>query len=118
MKDNLYPIPINSEQFSVFIDKSRIFDKTREFMKQYLTSWYEEYPDEFVECMQADVTTVLEQYHFCDKFVSITKNYLFDPPTDEVSCTIGINNENGNHCIHYETIFDDQLNMIDDFVEK
>ena len=33
-------IPVDPKQFSEFIDTSKIFDKTRQLMRGYLTNWY------------------------------------------------------------------------------
>ena len=73
MKENLLAIPVSPEQFSAFIEKARIFDKTKAFMQAHLKGWYSDDPDSFTECMRADLITVLEQYHFYNEFVSITK---------------------------------------------
>ena len=118
MQDNLYSAPVHPEQFSIFIEKSRIFDKTRSSMQEYLKSWYKDDTDSFTECMRADLITVLEQYHFYNEFVSITKNFNFNPPIDMVSCTIRITDEEDDCCTRYRAIFDAQVNMIDDTMER
>lgn len=117
MKTKQIEIPVDSEQFSNFIDNSKIFDKTREFMKEYLTNWYNDDEEEFKENMHADLTTVLDRYRFHNEFVSITKNFNFSPPMDTVSCAIYITDEDDSYCARYRTIFDDQLNEIDDTIE-
>ena len=86
-------IPVDPEQLSKFIDKSKIFDTTRQLMIGYLTNWYNDDAETFVENMWADLSTVLEHYQFRNEFVSITKNFNFDPPMDTVSCTICITDE-------------------------
>lgn len=70
-------IPVDPEQFSKFINKSKIFDTTRQLMIGYLTNWYNDDAETFVENMRADLSTVLEHYHFRNEFVSITKNFMF-----------------------------------------
>lgn len=110
-------IPVDPEQFSEFIDKSKIFDTTRQLMTEYLTNWYQDDAEIFVENMQADLSAVLEHYHFYHEFVSITKNFNFDPPMDTVSCTIRITDEEDDCCTRYRTVFDDQLKIIDDTIE-
>lgn len=107
-------IPVDPEQFSEFIDKSKIFDTTRQLMIEYLTNWYHDDVEAFVENMRADLPTVLEHYHFRNEFVSITKNFNFDPPLDTVTCTIRISDEEDDCCARYRVIFDYQLNVIDD----
>ena len=49
-------------------------------MIEYLTNWYHDDVEAFVEKMRADLPAVLERYHFRNEFVSITKNFNFDPP--------------------------------------
>ena len=114
---NLLKIPVDSEQFSDFINKSKIFDQTHELMKGYLASWYNDDATAFVEYMRADLSTVMERYHFYNECVSITKNFNFDPPIDTVSCTIRINDEEDECCSSYCAVFDDQLNAIDDMMK-
>lgn len=110
-------IPVDSKQFSEFIEESKIFDITRQLMRTYLTSWYEEDAETFVAEMEADLPTVLSEYRFRNTFVSITKNFNFDPPMDTVSCTIHITDE-GGYRTSYRAVFDDCLNMIDDFLDR
>jgi len=110
-------IPVDPEQFSDFITKSKIFDQTQELMKRNLTNWYNHDADTFIESMRADLTTVLEQYHFYNEFVSITKNFNFDPPIDTVSCTIRITDNEDDCCTRYTAFFDNQLNVIDDMMK-
>lgn len=107
-------IPIDSEEFSRFIDSSEIFDRTTDLMKRYLTSWHNNDAESFREEMRADLTTVLERYQFYHEFVSITKNFNFDPPIDTVSCIIRITDAEGDCCTRYRAIFDTRLNVIDD----
>lgn len=110
-------IPVDPEQFSEFIDNSKIFDMTRRLMRGYLTNWYSDDAEMFMEDMRGDLSTVLEQYRFHNEFVSITKNFNFDPPMDTVSCTIHISDEADNFCVRYTAIFDDQLNVMDDYMK-
>ena len=85
-------------------------------MIEYLTNWYHDDVEAFVEKMRADLPAVLEHYHFRNEFVSITKNFNFDPPMDTVDCTICINDEEGDYCSRYNAIFDFRLNTIDDYI--
>lgn len=109
-------IPVDPKQFFEFIDASKIFETTRQLMTRYLMNWYNDDTETFVENMRADLSTVLEHYQFRNEFVSITKNFNFDPPTDTVSCTICITDEEGDCCSRYNAIFDFQLNAIDDYM--
>ncbi len=106
-------IPVDPKQFSKFIDNSKIFDMTRRFMRDYLTNWYSDDAETFVEDMRGDLTAVLKKYHFHNEFVSITKNFNFDPPMDTVSCTIHISDEDNDCCTRYTAVFDNHLNLID-----
>ena len=117
MGDNPHFIPVDPERFSDFIDKSKIFDRTQELMKECLTNWCHGDADAFMESMRADLPTVLEQYHFYNELVCITKNFNFDPPIDTVSCTIRITDEEDDCCAHYRAVFDNQLNAVDDMME-
>ena len=110
-------IPVDTKQFSEFIDKSKIFDTTRQLMIGYLTNWYNDDAETFVENMWADLSTILEHYHFRNEFVSITKNFNFDPPIDTVSCTIRITDEEDDCCTRYTSVFDNHLNPIDDYMK-
>jgi hypothetical protein len=110
-------IPVDSERFSEFIDKSAIFEVTKQLMKEYLTNWFAADTETFAENMRADLVTVLERYHFHSEFVSITKNFNFDPPMDTVSCTIRISDEEDDCCVRYTAVFDDQLNVMDDYTK-
>ena len=113
---DIISFPVDPEKFSEFIDKSKIFDKTKQFMKEYLTNWYNDDAEKFSESLRADLPTVLERYHFHNEFVSITKNFNFDPPIDTVSCTIRITDEEDGCCSRYKAIFDLRMNAIDDYM--
>lgn len=110
-------IPVDPEQFSEFIDKSKIFDTARQLMTRYLMNWYNDDVETFVENMRADLSTILEHYHFRNEFVSITKNFNFDPSMDTVSCTIYISDEDDDCCTRYTAVFDDHLKLIDDYMK-
>lgn len=109
-------IPVDPKQFSEFIDTSKIFETTRQLMTRYLTNCYNDDAETFVKNMRADLSTVLEHYHFRNEFVSITKNFNFAPPMDTVSCTIRITDEEDDCRARYNAIFDFQLNAIDDYM--
>ena len=42
-------IPVDPKQFSEFIDNSKIFDMTRRLMRDYLTNWYSDDAEMFME---------------------------------------------------------------------
>lgn len=86
-------------------------------MREYLTNWYSDNTETFTEDMRADLTTVLERYHFYNEFVSIDENFNFAPPLDTVTCTIRITDEEDDCCARYRAVFDYQLNVIDDSME-
>ena len=109
-------IPVDPKQFSEFIDTSKIFDKTRQLMRGYLTNWYSDDAEMFVEDMRGDLATVLEKYRFHNEFVFITKNFNFDPPMDTISCTIHISDEDDDCCTRYTAVFDLQMNAIDEYM--
>lgn len=110
-------IPVDSEQFSGFIEQSKIFEITERLMREYLLNWYNDDAETFPEDMRADLSVVLKQYRFRNEFVSITKNFNFAPPMDTVSCTIHISDEDDDYCARYTAVFDDQLNVIDDYMK-
>lgn len=116
IEKSMRSVPVGPEQFSEFIDQAKIFDRTRELMREYLANWYYDDAEAFAENMRADLSIVLEQYHFHNEFVSITKNFNFDPPADTISCTIRITDEENDCCARYSAIFDFQLNAIDDYM--
>lgn len=110
-------LPVDSKKFSEFIENSKIFDKTRQLMREYLITWYQDDAETFVEEMEADLPAVLEQYHFRNEMVSITKNFNFDPPIDTVSCIIRISDGDGGYLFQYKAVFDERLNVLDDYME-
>lgn len=110
-------VPVDAGEFSAFIEQSGIFGRTRRLMEGYLASWYRDAPEQFIEEMRAGLDEVLEQYHFYDTFVSITKNFNFEPPMDTVSCTIRIKDAEDVVCASYTAVFDCKLEVLDDYLE-
>lgn len=111
-------ILIASKPFSDLIDQNGIVEKTLASMKRCLMSWYTEDTETFLEDMRANLATVLDCYHFRVEFVSLTKNFNFAPPVDEISCTINITDADNDCCARYRAVFDEQFNIIDDVVTK
>lgn len=105
-------VPIDPEQFQQFIDKSGIFEKTKVCMHKYLKNWYEDDAGAFVDCMRADLDTVLSTYHFYDNNVSIAKD--LERETDYINCWIRITDEEDDICCDYRTLYDYNLIPFDD----
>lgn len=107
-------LPINSEDFSIFIEESNIFKLTHSAMMQCLKNWFIEDEKNFIEDMHADLKTVMNQYHFINAKVSIEKDFSFEPVVDEIICMIEINDEDNDYCMSYRAFFDYNMNIIDD----
>ncbi len=107
-------LPIDTEKFSCFIEESNIFGLTQDAMEKYLENWYSEEPEQFIADMRADVKTVMNHYQFCNSKVSFDKNLNFEPVLDTITCTIVVNDEKGDYCMLYKTIFDYEMNIVDD----
>ena len=107
-------IPVDTDLFSVFIDESQIFEKTRALLRQYLESWYMDEPQQFIDGMWADFETVMTTYHIENWMVSFNKNFSFDPPLDTITCRLTISDAEDSYCTSYKATFDFALNPIDD----
>lgn len=109
--------PIDKDAFDVFIEESRIFELTRENLRQNLEYWYyKEDPEQFVENLWADFETVMRTYHFNNRMVSFNKNYNFEPPMDTISCEITIYDAEESYCMTYKAVFDYEFNVLDDIL--
>ena len=110
-------LPIKSADFSSFIETSKIFEKTTELMKGYLSNWYADNKIDFLECMGAELSVVLKEYSFCNHSVHFVKNFNFDiPHQDYIYCIIDINDKEGYCCTGYKAVFDCDLNAEDDML--
>lgn len=111
-----YPmnILINNQLFQSFIDENKLFEKTFELMLSYLKTWQEDNAKQFIEELWVDFDTVVKTYHFEHHKISISKNYLYDPPLDYISCHIRIYNVEDIYCGEYMAYFDCNLDCFDD----
>lgn len=108
-------VPMNPNEFQKFIDESNIFEKTKEYMWQYLKNWYEESPEDFVDCMRADLKTVSETYHFYNCCVSVAKDLWRE--LDYINCWISIRDEEDSLCCDYKAMYDYNLVCFDDTLD-
>ena len=109
-------VPIDKNDFSVFIAESDIFKLTKESLFLCLDNWYKDEYENFIENMRADLNTVMNKYSFSNDMVSISKDFQYDIPLDTVSCKIRIYDSDGDYCMIYHAVFDYDLNIIDDFL--
>ena len=109
-------VPIDKDKFSKYIEESKIFDKTKALLLDYLSNWYSKSSSEFIQDMRADLNMVIKSYHFHNETVAISKHFDYDPVLDYISCTIRITDEEDDWCIRYKAIFDYDLNAIDDIM--
>mgnify|MGYP003377875709 CR=1 FL=1 len=79
---------------------------------EQLKNWYEDDAGAFVDCMRADLDTVLSTYHFYDNNVSIAKD--LERETDYINCWIRITDEEDDICCDYRTLYDYNLIPFDD----
>lgn len=108
--------PIDKDEFSDFIIQSKIFERTRNMMRDYLESWYKENSKDFIESMSGDLDTVINTYHFFNEIVSFNKNFNFEPPMDTIYCIIQIYDKDNLPCTNYKAVFDCNLEAIDDYL--
>ena len=66
--------------------------------------------------MRADFDTVMTLYCFYNAMVSVDKNYNFEPELSTITCRITINDAEDNYCSAYWSVFDFDLNIIDDII--
>lgn len=107
-------VPINTNEFQLFVTENNLFETTRTLMTNYLKVWYEEDKDKFIEQMRADFETVIASYRFKNQGVSISKNYSYEPPQDYISCWILIFDNEEDYCAEYTAFFDYALYCFDD----
>ena len=67
---------LNGIPFDAYLEKYKIFEKTRRFMMEYLKNWYDDNPEDFQKEMWADYRTVAETYQFKRKIAAFEKNYM------------------------------------------
>ena len=71
---------LNGMPFDDYLEKYEIFEKTTQFMMEYLKNWYDDDPKDFQRAMRADYRTVAETYQFKRKIAAFEKNYMYDTP--------------------------------------
>ena len=104
--------------FDAYLEKYQIFEKTTQFMMEYLKNWYDDEPEDFQKEMRADYRTVAETYQFKRKIAAFEKNYMYDTPLLCIAFSMDINDNEGNYVAIYTAIFDLNGNCIDDLLRK
>ena len=87
--------------FDVYLEKYRIFEKTRQSMMNCLKNWYENEPEDFQSFMRADYRTVAETYQF-------------DSPLRCISFSMDINDDEGDYVAVYTAFFNLNGKCMDD----
>lgn len=107
---------LNGIPFDAYLEKYKIFEKTRRFMMEYLKNWYDDNPEDFQKEMWADYRTVAETYQFKRKIAAFEKNYMYDTPLLCIAFSMDIYDEEGGFMAIYTAIFDLDGNCIDDLL--
>lgn len=107
---------LNGIPFDAYLEKYKIFEKTRRFMMEYLKNWYDDNPEDFQKEMWADYRTVAETYQFKRKIAAFEKNYMYDTPLLCIAFSMDIYDEKGGFVAIYTAIFDLDGNCIDDLL--
>ena len=107
---------LNGIPFDAYLEKYKIFEKTMQFMMEYLKNWYDDDPEDFQKGMWADYRTVAETYQFNRKIAAFEKNYMYDTPLLCIASSMDINDNEGNYVAIYTAIFDLNGNCIDDLL--
>ena len=110
----MHEMPINSKLFEEYIKKNGLFDKAREYLKEYLEIWWKEEPDFFLEFMEAPYEKVIKEYRFLDKIVSVEKNFSYEPPRDYLSVCISVRDEKNSYFGQYTVSLDFSFERIED----
>lgn len=100
--------------FDVYLEKYKIFEKTRQSMMNCLKNWYEDEPEDFQSFMHADYRTVAETYQFKRKIAAFEKNYMYDSPLHCISFSMDINDDEGDYVAVYTAFFDLNGKCMDD----
>ena len=109
-------ILLNGMPFDAYLEKYKIFEKTMQFMMEYLKNWYDDDPEDFQKEMWADYRTVAETYQFKWKIAAIEKNYMYDSPLLCSAFSMDIYDDEGSYVAIYTAIFDLNGNCIDDLM--
>ena len=107
---------LNGIPFDAYLEKYKIFEKTRRFMMEYLKNWYDDNPEDFQKEMWADYRTVAETYQFKRKIAAFEKNYMYDTPLLCIAFSMDIYDDEGDFVAIYTAIFDLDGNCIDDLL--
>ena len=107
---------LNGIPFDAYLEKYKIFEKTRRFMMEYLKNWYDDNPEDFQKEMWADYRTVAETYQFKRKIAAFEKNYMYDSPLLCIAFSMDIYDDEGDYVAIYTAIFDLNGNYIDDLM--
>ena len=107
-------ILLNGMPFDDYLAKYEIFEKTTQFMMEYLKNWYGDYPKNFQRTMRAEHQTVVDTYQFHRKFAAIKQNYMFEPLQRYISASMDILDGEGDYAAIYTAFFDFDGNCFDD----
>ena len=100
--------------FDAYLETYKIFEKTTQFMMEYLKNWHGDAPEQFQGDMRADHQTVVDTYQFHRKFAVIKQNYMFEPLQRYISASMDILDGEGDHVAIYTAFFDFDGNCFDD----
>ena len=107
---------LNGIPFDDYLEKYEIFEKTTQFMMEYLKNWYDDDPKDFQRVLRADYRTVAETYQFKRKIAAFEKNYMYDSPLLCIAFSMDIYDDEGSYVAIYTAIFDLNGNCIDDLM--
>ena len=105
---------LNGMPFDDYLEKYEIFEKTTQFMMEYLKNWYDDDPKDFQRAMRADYRTGAETYQFKRKIAAFEKNYMYDTPLLCIAFSMDINDDEGDFVVIYTAFFDLDGNCFDD----
>ena len=107
---------LRGRSFDAYLEKYKIFEKTKQFMMEYLKNWCDDEPEDFQKEMRADYRTVAETYQFKRKIAAFEKNYMYDSPLCCIAFSMDICDDEGSYVAIYTAIFDLDGNCMDDFM--
>lgn len=90
---------LNGMPFDDYLEKYEIFEKTTQFMMEYLKNWYDDDPKDFQRALRADYRTVAETYQFKRKIAAFEKNYMYDTPLLCIAFSMDINDDEGDYTL-------------------
>lgn len=109
---------LNGMPFDEYLEKYKIFEKTMQFMMEYLKNWHDEESEDFQREMRADYRTVAKTYQFKRKIAAIEKTYMYDSPLLCIAFSMDICDDEDSYVAIYTAIFDLNGNCIDDLLRK